>query len=220
MRTKLCVECGEFFSPHHFNEKTCSKLCMTLRRKKEYVPVLRKLKICPICESDFIPNNSNNSKYCSDKCRKFINGLRKKEWQRKNYKPYKTTQEECSVCGIGFLKKRSHQKYCSISCRGKFLKKTMQDTYEMGKIIPSLLDFFEPDERLTVNELCERSGLDKKSVLFSLKRSIRIGSLIETGGSLPYRTSEEVRFYHVHKLFAPVVNGVYEKFVKKVKGGN
>ena len=63
MEEKLCKLCGKKFFTQYNQQKYCSDECRDKTYKKHKITI----KICPICQKQFIPNTSQ--KYCSKKCR-------------------------------------------------------------------------------------------------------------------------------------------------------
>ncbi len=79
-----------------------------------------KSKICPICGTEFTPK-SNNSKYCSDNCRKVGRKVNRKNWELKT--EYREKQKEKAA---EYRKKRKAENQApdQENKKGKTTKKT------------------------------------------------------------------------------------------------
>jgi len=83
---KKCLQCGEEFESYiSINQKTCSRKCYHVYRKKPRIKL-----ICGKCGRNYIVIISRNkSKYCSDKCSKIALKNRKNTWSDKISKALK-----------------------------------------------------------------------------------------------------------------------------------
>jgi hypothetical protein len=73
-----------------------------MRYNKQY-----KLKICAICNKEFIPSG-NNQKYCSKECHK--------NYIKKCHTLKASKNKICQICDKEFTPKNNRQKYCSKEC--------------------------------------------------------------------------------------------------------
>jgi len=81
--------------------------------------VKRQKKNCKYCNKEYI-NQSNNSKYCSNKCAYKVYYIKRFP----NTKKIINKKFNCLFCRTEFINKSSNQKkYCSQSCKGKDYRK-------------------------------------------------------------------------------------------------
>jgi hypothetical protein len=126
MEEKLCKLCGKKFFTQYNQQKYCSDECRDKTYKKHKITI----KICPICQKQFIPNTSQ--KYCSKKCRnKNQNDYLKKIKQRKRKEKLK--ELKCPYCGKLFKQHDLRQKYCSIECQKKYARKKHAKKLKLNK---------------------------------------------------------------------------------------
>ena len=122
MATKICVVCGEEFSPKNKNQIACSHECQKLNKRqkdrerhhKNYAlthPATR-INICAVCGKEFTPHKRNPHQItCSPECQT----VRKKQIANEHYHIYckqDIPPKSCIVCGKKFFPRDSRQKTC------------------------------------------------------------------------------------------------------------
>ena len=72
----------------------------------------KSIKHCVVCNKPF-EMKSNNSRYCSEECKKEARNLRVRERRRKEKK---NKVKKCAYCSKEYKQEHSNQKYCSKEC--------------------------------------------------------------------------------------------------------
>lgn len=112
---RFCVVCGKALTGKQ--ELYCSKQCKKKAERKRARgerPDAKYTKVCPNCGKEFVTDEKNRRKYCSDKCAQ--------EWNRNRTRNAQNKRAEklviiCAVCGKEFEGKSTQAKYCSKECR-------------------------------------------------------------------------------------------------------
>lgn len=112
---RFCVVCGKALTGRQ--EQYCSKQCKKKAERKRARgerPDAKYTKVCPNCGKEFVTDEKNRRKYCSDKCAQ--------EWNRNRTRNAQNKRAEklviiCAVCGKEFEGKSTQAKYCSKECR-------------------------------------------------------------------------------------------------------
>ena len=84
------------------------------------------IKHCLVCNKPF-EMKSNNSRYCSEECKKEARNLRVRERRRKEKK---NKVKKCGYCSKEYKQEHSNQKYCSKEC-GILAKKEQERMFRV-----------------------------------------------------------------------------------------
>lgn len=144
LRAKKCKNCGKSFQPNNSIRKFCSTDCAYKKR-----PLKGAVKQCKTCKKDFYvrPYGTIAIVYCSMKC---VNDGKRKDGLKKGTRKRRI----CRTCKTIFYRPRSQEywrgkgKFCSVKCRSKGKKATVQALDVMwAKFI-----------KLRAKEMCEYCG--------------------------------------------------------------
>ena len=91
-----------------------TKICKECEKEHVLKTYNMNIKHCVVCDKPF-EMKSNNSKYCSEECKKEARNLRARERRRKEKKKNKV--KKCGYCSREYEQKHGRQKYCSTECK-------------------------------------------------------------------------------------------------------
>jgi len=86
--------------------------------------------ICGFCEKEFKPETWRARKFCSIDCYKKDKKLKES---------YRFVTKKCENCGNEFTNKYRPQRFCSVKCRGEYMKGKNHGSYKGGKTIISFV---------------------------------------------------------------------------------
>ena len=137
---KFCEFCGKEYKATKVNQKYCSNECSyKINYKANYKTKPLIEQICRYCGKAFMPEKSNNQKFCSEKC--FID-------HRKKYKE-NLYRHNCEWCGENFNSGNKNQKYCSKECLTDWQNssgyiKTLKENTSLVRCCPECGRVFKP----------------------------------------------------------------------------
>src|SRR5574344_1421836 len=89
-----------------------TKICKECEKEHALNTYGKSIKHCVVCDKPF-EMKSNNSRYCSEECKKEARNLRARERRRKKKK---NKVKKCGYCSKEHDQEHSNQKYCSKEC--------------------------------------------------------------------------------------------------------
>ena len=90
-----------------------TKICKECEKEHALKTYGKSIKHCVVCDKPF-EMKSNNSRYCSEECKKEARNLMARERRRKKKK---NKVEKCVYCSKSYEQKHGRQKYCSTECK-------------------------------------------------------------------------------------------------------
>ena len=123
--TTKCLHCGKSFVRKHKGQAYCCRSCGTKspKRTDKQNHKLRQQPdrgVCKTCGKS-LNGVKHRRTYCSDACYK---AAKKNDWQKeKNLNKHSFT---CPICGQMFRSSHKDRKYCSVECKGKGMRRTME----------------------------------------------------------------------------------------------
>lgn len=109
LKTRICIKCGK----EYMSEQTGFLMCKECEKEHVLKTYGKSIKHCVVCDKPF-EMKSNNSRYCSEECKKEARNLRVRERRRKEKK---NKVKKCVYCSKAYEQKHGRQKYCSTECK-------------------------------------------------------------------------------------------------------
>lgn len=171
-RKRICVICGNEFTPTSSKALTCSTECSKIRhhqKDRNSRGVKETERICDVCGNTFMGKGNKNT--CSTECQKERNHQRQILRQRQHDKSKKGI---CKNCGKEFWGKEGAL-YCSKECAGAF-RQNYRICFVCGKKFPCS----PSDNKLTCSPECwkiRHAGLmSERGMSDSAKEKISIAA--------------------------------------------
>lgn len=170
MKNKECIICGSIFIDRtkSLNKKYCCKNCYTKARMIDYYNnKTQKIKICRVCNSEYIDMSLNGKSVCCNNCITEYKKQRNKKYinysgiNHSNYvKNLRSTRKEKGLCRECNKNKMEFSNYCE----EHYLKNTSKAAMRTEKYWNELKIMFEKQ-----NGKCYYTG---KDLIFGINASI------------------------------------------------